>query len=577
MSNPGPSRYGSSYKNRKWAAYITYSSAVKNATTSTVTVNLYFRSVGTCHTWGQVGKYCSGNIKIAGSQVASFSAGSQSWQNPSSNPGKKVLTGTKDVGRGNGATTAAVSGFVNLNSSSAYHSSSGGSTADGSCSIASRDAYTVTYNGNGATSIGYGSQSIYYGSTGTFPSVSRTGYTFNRWNGIYNSGVATPAVTGAVTDLAYWIENTGTLYYNANGHGTAPGSVTMKYTTTTTAASMSNVTGYTFLRWNTAANGSGTNYNTGATINAANSNPPSSLTLYAQWQINSHTLTIDPNGGAYDGSASTQTFTQYYKTTKTITAPTKDEAIFLGWALSGGGSLSNDIYTFGDADGTLTATWLDSMAVTVLQSNGNLIFFRTYETYTNDTTGTFEDTLENEYSGRIFTNVENTNNQPWSTYNTSITNVSVISGYEIKPVNMSSWFNGCINLTTCNLTGINTNQTTTMENMFNNCPELKTITVDENFKFNGNGISTESYKPKFPGVMWLHSSIGSKTPQEIITNYDTNASTWKGTWTRLFHKVYAKTSNGWKQLDTPLKCNVSGTWKQVKKGYVKIGGQWKLI
>ena len=50
--------------------------------------------------------------------------------------------------------------------------------------------------------------------------------------------------------------------------------------------------GYTFAGWNTAANGTGTAYDDGATVNLRDD-----LTLYAQWQINHYTVTwTDGNG-----------------------------------------------------------------------------------------------------------------------------------------------------------------------------------------------------------------------------------------------------------------------------------------
>ena len=50
--------------------------------------------------------------------------------------------------------------------------------------------------------------------------------------------------------------------------------------------------GYTFSGWNTAADGTGTAYDDGATVNLAED-----LTLYAQWQINHYTVTwTDDNG-----------------------------------------------------------------------------------------------------------------------------------------------------------------------------------------------------------------------------------------------------------------------------------------
>ena len=51
-------------------------------------------------------------------------------------------------------------------------------------------------------------------------------------------------------------------------------------------------TGYTFSHWNTAADDSGTSYNPAATFSIT-----ANVTLYAQWTINTYTVTYDANGG----------------------------------------------------------------------------------------------------------------------------------------------------------------------------------------------------------------------------------------------------------------------------------------
>ena len=279
-SATGPKRNSTSYKSRKWYAYLEWSISYPNNTQATISATLYFR--GNSDTWGQVGKYCSGAISIGGTQRASFSAGSQSWLF-SNITSKQVLTASATINRTTASQNIAVSGWVNLSSSSAYHSSSGASTASGTQAVSARPAYTVTFaNGYGGT---HSTATVYYGYTTTFPAISRTGYTFNKWNGSYAAGATTPAITANTTYTAYWIENTATLTYNTNGHGTAPSSQTMQYTQAATATNMTSVPGCTFLGWNTVADGSGVGYIPYATVKQADVDP-SNTTLYAQWNAN---------------------------------------------------------------------------------------------------------------------------------------------------------------------------------------------------------------------------------------------------------------------------------------------------
>ena len=85
-------------------------------------------------------------------------------------------------------------------------------------------------------------------------------------------------------------------------------------------------------------------------------------------------LTVNPNGGVWNGSVSSQTFTQAQGSTKIISNPTRTGYNFLGWTLSGGGSLSGATYTFGLNDGVLTANW-EPMATIHKRISGSWILY----------------------------------------------------------------------------------------------------------------------------------------------------------------------------------------------------------
>ena len=101
-------------------------------------------------------------------------------------------------------------------------------------------------------------------------------------------------------------------------------------------------TGYTFSGWNTASDGSGTAYNDGASFTMSVEGD----TLYAQWQINTYTITFDTDGGS-----TVSAITQDYNTEVTAPSdPTKEGYTFDGW--------SADVPTTIPAnDTTLTALW----------------------------------------------------------------------------------------------------------------------------------------------------------------------------------------------------------------------------
>ena len=88
-----------------------------------------------------------------------------------------------------------------------------------------------------------------------------------------------------------------TVTYNANGGSGAPAATTKSYGINLTLSSTQPTrSGYLFTGWNTAADGSGTTYNSGATY-SGNAN----LTLYAQW-AQSGNNSVEMASGTHDAS-----------------------------------------------------------------------------------------------------------------------------------------------------------------------------------------------------------------------------------------------------------------------------------
>lgn len=120
-------------------------------------------------------------------------------------------------------------------------------------------------------------------------------------------------------------------------------------------------TGYTFAGWNTAANGSGTSYSAGATFTIV-----TSTTLYAQWTLNSYTVTFNSNGGSAVSSQSVP-----YNTTATQpTAPTKTGYTFAGWYSDPGLTTAFNFTTPITADISLYAKWTVNNYTVSFNSNG---------------------------------------------------------------------------------------------------------------------------------------------------------------------------------------------------------------
>lgn len=160
----------------------------------------------------------------------------------------------------------------------------------------------ITYNANGGsgtmsnTTYTYSTSGTVILNTNTF---TKTGYNFLGWS---LSSTATSASysdgqpwnksnSGNYTLYAVWEKKTYKITYNANGGSGAPSTQTKTYGTSITLSSVKPTkTNYTFVGWNTAADGSGTSYASGAkyTTNAT-------LKLYAIWQLNHNLPEITTN------------------------------------------------------------------------------------------------------------------------------------------------------------------------------------------------------------------------------------------------------------------------------------------
>lgn len=129
---------------------------------------------------------------------------------------------------------------------------------------------------------------------------TRSGYTFVGWSPKADGSeavwdfTASSVPDGDVTLYAQWAENTSIVTFNLNGgtseisleQSIAVGSKIQEPTPEPTRM------GYTFAGWSSEVDGS-----TGLWDFVTDVMPDSDLTLYAQWQINTYTVTFDLNGG----------------------------------------------------------------------------------------------------------------------------------------------------------------------------------------------------------------------------------------------------------------------------------------
>jgi len=241
--------------------------------------------------------------------------------------------------------------------------------------------YTVTYSGNSNTggSVPVDSNQYQQGATITVlantGSLTRTGFVFVGWNTL-SSGLGTtyqPSATfsmgsSAVTLYAKWAPiYTVTYSGNTSTGGTVPVDST-QYQQGATVTVRGNTgslvkTGYTFDGWNTQANGSGTPYAANATFAMGSAN----VTLYAQWTLNTYTVTYNSNGATsgsvpVDGNAYSVLNPTVTVASNTGTLAKNNSLIgFDGWNTAADGSGTSysggQTFTIGSANVTLYAQW----------------------------------------------------------------------------------------------------------------------------------------------------------------------------------------------------------------------------
>ena len=193
----------------------------------------------------------------------------------------------------------------------------------------------VSISGAGNYGVsGWYTKNVAYGGKFTLGTTAYAQYTSSQ---TYRSQISGSATIATVPRPTY------TVKYNANGGSGAPKSQTKTYGVTLRLSSTRPTRPhYTFLGWATSANGSvayqpGGNY----TANKA-------VTLYAKWQIVSHTITYNAgaNGGTVNGSA-TRSVSVAYGSSLSVPVAERKNYTFVGWNTKqdGTGTMVSDGYT----------------------------------------------------------------------------------------------------------------------------------------------------------------------------------------------------------------------------------------
>ena len=257
--------------------------------------------------------------------------------------------------------------------------------------------YTVTVNPNGGTWNGSTNSQPVKGKYNTTTPITNptapNGYTIT-----LDDNGTTSQLKQTMTFDKWVATGNGSISGIVYTFGAGDGQLTATYTANSVELPTPTKTGYTFDGWYTLKSG-GTKVNSPYT-------PSSNTTLYAHWTAVKSKLTVNPNGGTWNGNTASQDFTQDYNTTKNIENPTAPNGYtvkfdanggnatqtqlvqpktFDKWTLTGAGSLTGTTYTFGDKDGTLTANYKDGNVTLPSATKTGATFKGWYTAKTNGT------------------------------------------------------------------------------------------------------------------------------------------------------------------------------------------------
>ena len=162
--------------------------------------------------------------------------------------------------------------------------------------------YTITYNLDGGTNHG-GNPTAYTVESAAIAlgAATKTGYTFGGWyqNADFSGDAVTTIATGSTGDKTLWAKWTANTYAVAfDGNGATGGTMANEIFDYDEAKALTACaytrTGYHFTGWNTEADGSGTAYADGETVQNITAVHNATVKLYAQWEANTYTVHFEP-------------------------------------------------------------------------------------------------------------------------------------------------------------------------------------------------------------------------------------------------------------------------------------------
>lgn len=235
------------------------------------------------------------------------------------------------------------------------------------------NSYTISYNTLGGSEIE--SSKVEYNAELVVPMApTKTGYTFAGWmfgDELFSfDNALMPANDIELT--AVWTQKDYVISYNKNSE-IATGvtdSVEVKYDEEVVLSECGySLAGYTFVGWNTKADGTGTMYSVGTKVK--NLTTSGVFELYAIWEVNTYEVSFNSNGGS--GEMLPQKFEYGAQANLNVNTFNKEGYTFIGWATTQNGLPvydDKDSFIIGSANVILYAIWKANDYKVIFDSNG---------------------------------------------------------------------------------------------------------------------------------------------------------------------------------------------------------------
>ena len=370
-------------------------------------------------------------------------------------------------------------------------------------------------------------------------------------------------ITANVTKTLYikWSANTYTITLNANGG--SGGSTSVQITYGTAKGSYPSITkptrtGYTFNGFYSATSG-GTQWYDANGNSVREFNLTANTTWYAQWTINSYTLTINPNGGSWGGTTASSTATQNYATTKSIAAPTRAGYTFVGWAETGVGHLSkiNQTDPAFDSSSGGVAVYNNSGGDTVThtrQSSSAGAAYGSYEILIKASSGT-----TSPGNGGFYQPTTSAANQKYI----HVFVAKIPTGYTVQHAQNATGDGRTITWLTSRK-GTGAYQIYAYQH---NCGSSGTFSTFGHVYLD-TGSRPVSWQLAYSAMINITNGFAD------TYTYGAGAGKLTALWAPIV-PMHVNVNGTWKT--GPVWLNINGTWKQALEGYVNVNGTWKQI